>query len=93
MSSEPALECRGVSKHYQDSTQRIDVLQDVDFRLMPIENIGVVGASGSGKSTLLNLLAGLDDVSEGSVLLAGKDLGALGAAERARWRSRRLGNV
>ena len=93
MSSEPALECRGVSKHYQDSTQRIDVLQDVDFRLMPKEKIGVVGASGSGKSTLLNLLAGLDDVSEGSVLLAGKDLGALGEAERARWRNRHLGFV
>jgi len=52
-----------------------------------------VGAAGSGKSTLLGLMAGLDQPSEGSVTLAGENLGMLDEDERAVLRGRMLGFV
>jgi lipoprotein-releasing system ATP-binding protein len=52
-----------------------------------------VGASGSGKSTLLHLLGGLESPSAGTVLLMGRDLASLSAAEQGRWRNQHLGFV
>ncbi len=43
----------------------------------------VVGRSGSGKTTLLHLLAGLDLPTTGEIVVAGRELGALGRAEAA----------
>ncbi|MEM6543803.1 MAG: ATP-binding cassette domain-containing protein [Pseudomonadota bacterium] len=93
MSEQFALECRGVTKRYEDADQRIDVLRGVDFQLSPGSKVGVVGSSGSGKSTLLNLLAGLDEVSEGAVYLAGENLSLMKEDARARWRNQHLGFV
>ncbi|MEO0435324.1 MAG: ATP-binding cassette domain-containing protein [Pseudomonadota bacterium] len=93
MSDSFALECRGVCKRYEDAHQRIDVLRGVDFQLAPGSKVGVVGSSGSGKSTLLNLLAGLDEVSEGAVYLAGENLSEMKEDARARWRNKHLGFV
>ncbi|MEM8491179.1 MAG: ATP-binding cassette domain-containing protein [Pseudomonadota bacterium] len=91
--SAPALECAGVCKSYQEASQRLDVLVEVDFVLERGDKVGVVGASGSGKSTLLNLLAGLDQVSAGAVTLAGRNLKEMSEKERARWRNQHLGFV
>ena len=49
-------------------------LADVDFQITRGEMIGVIGPSGAGKSTLAQLLLGLRDPSEGSVLVSGVDL-------------------
>jgi putative ABC transport system ATP-binding protein len=53
----------------------------------------VSGPSGCGKSTLLHLLAGLQRPSAGRVLVFGKDLAALDAAEIDRWRGATVGIV
>lgn len=50
------------------------VIDDVSLRIRPGEMIGVVGPTGSGKSTLLNLVCRFYDVSEGAVLIDGKDV-------------------
>lgn len=47
-------------------------VQDVSFRLMPGEALGIVGANGAGKSTLLKLLTGTLRPSEGSVQVNGR---------------------
>lgn len=57
------------------------------------EFVSLMGPSGSGKSSLLSILAGLTTPSAGSVTVEGKALGGLDEAERARWRSERLGVV
>ena len=49
-------------------------LTDVNFQVEPGEMIGVIGPSGAGKSTLAQLLLGLRNPSEGSVLVSGLDL-------------------
>lgn len=65
------LELTGVSFGYSDQRP---ALSDVSFRIEPGEMIGVVGPSGAGKSTLAQLLLGLRNPTEGSVLAAGADL-------------------
>ncbi|MFK7830405.1 MAG: ABC transporter ATP-binding protein [Congregibacter sp.] len=93
MSESIALQCRGVTKLYNDGASRVSVLRGVDLTLREGEKIAIVGTSGSGKSTLLNLLGGLDSVTEGSVELAGGDLSTMTEGGRARWRNKHLGFV
>jgi lipoprotein-releasing system ATP-binding protein len=91
--SDAVLECRSLSKIYQDGEHVVTVLQSVDLNLAAGEKIAIVGASGSGKSTLLNLLGGLDAPSAGSVKVAGEDLSRLTERQLCHWRNQRLGFV
>lgn len=91
--SDAVLECRSLSKIYQDGEHVVTVLQSVDLTLAAGEKIAIVGASGSGKSTLLNLLGGLDAPSAGSVNVAGEDLSRLTERQLCHWRNQRLGFV
>ncbi|GAB3272178.1 ABC transporter ATP-binding protein [Parahaliea aestuarii] len=91
--SEPVLRCENLGRVYSDGDQHVQVLDGVEFTLLPGETVAVVGASGSGKSTLLNLLGGLDDPSSGRVLMAGQDIAALDERARCRLRNARMGFV
>ena len=57
------------------------------------EIVVILGPSGSGKSTLLNILGGLDKVTEGSMLVEGKDLEQMSAKELELYRRNQLGFV
>jgi multiple sugar transport system ATP-binding protein len=58
------------------------VLRDVTLQAADGELLVVLGASGSGKSTLLRVLAGLDQVSSGEVLIKGRQVTGLPSGER-----------
>lgn len=51
-----------------------DVLHDIDFVARPGETTAIIGSTGCGKSTLVNLIPRLYDVSDGRILLDGKDI-------------------
>jgi ATP-binding cassette subfamily C protein len=51
-----------------------DVLHDVSFKIMPGENIAIVGRSGCGKSTLIRLLLGFEQPKQGAIYYDGQDL-------------------
>jgi sn-glycerol 3-phosphate transport system ATP-binding protein len=67
-----------VTKHFGRTT----AVNDVSFRVEPGKFVVLLGPSGCGKSTLLRLLAGLEDVSDGRILIDGRDVTALGPEER-----------
>jgi putative ABC transport system ATP-binding protein len=71
----------------------LTILHDLSLDLNPGGSLAIVGSSGSGKSTLLGLLAGLDLPSDGSITLAGHDLGTLDEDQRARVRAEHVGFV
>nr|WP_232326027.1 ATP-binding cassette domain-containing protein [Spirosoma montaniterrae] len=57
------------------------------------QRVAIIGKSGSGKSTLLNLLTGIDQATDGTVLIGGQLLGQLSENELARWRGKHVGIV
>ena len=69
------------------------VLDRVDLHVEPESFVAVVGPSGSGKTTLLGLLAGLDEPTEGTVTVAGKNLQTLTEDGRAKFRADNVGFV
>lgn len=69
------------------------VLRGVSLELEEADALLIQGRSGTGKTTLLNLLAGLEEPSEGSVSIEGDELGSMSEAERARLRRDRIGFV
>ncbi|MCQ2591838.1 MAG: ABC transporter ATP-binding protein/permease [Treponema sp.] len=65
------VEFRNVSFAYDKD---VPVLKDVSFVVEPGQTIGILGPTGSGKTTIANLLCRFYDVTEGSVLIDGKDV-------------------
>lgn len=91
--SEPVVACEGLARSFLEGPSRVDVLTGIDFRVMPGEQVAIVGSSGSGKSTLLHLLGGLDRPSAGRVSICGTPLNELSGAALGRLRNRALGFV
>lgn len=87
------IEVRRLSKTIENPPRRVEILRDVTFSVPRGQFLAIMGASGSGKSTLLGLLAGLDTVSSGSVVLDGVDITNLGEDALARVRGRKIGFV
>lgn len=50
------------------------VLHDIDIQISPGETIGIIGGTGSAKTSLVNLISRLYDVTEGAVLVGGRDV-------------------
>src|SRR5229473_5561291 len=61
---------RRVVKNYDDTP----AVRGIDLDIADQEFVVLVGPSGCGKSTTLRMIAGLEDVSEGDVLIAGEDV-------------------
>lgn len=68
----PCVEFKNVSIIYEEGADA--ALSHVSFRAYPGETIGVIGGTGSGKSTLVNLIPRFYDVSEGEVLVDGRNV-------------------
>jgi ATP-binding cassette subfamily B multidrug efflux pump len=69
---EGRIEFRQVRFVYPDTG--IEALRKIDFKLEPGQKMAIVGRTGSGKSTIADLLVRLYDVSEGQILIDGRDL-------------------
>ncbi len=87
------LEAKAVSKSYQEGKLSTKVLEQVDLKVYPGEQLAIVGSSGSGKSTLLHILGTLDKPSAGQVLLEGEDLYKASASRQAQLRNQAMGFI
>ncbi|MGB2375421.1 MAG: ABC transporter ATP-binding protein [Porticoccaceae bacterium] len=95
MTSKIILKATNLQRQYQqgNSGVALSVIKGVDLEIHQGEKLAIVGVSGSGKSTLLNLMGGLDNPSQGSVVLQGKCWSDLDSTQRAAWRNRHIGFV
>jgi NitT/TauT family transport system ATP-binding protein len=68
----PIIEVRGLNKSYAAQNEgSVHALEDINFQVARGEFVCIVGPSGCGKSTLLKILAGVETITSGSVLLHG----------------------
>ena len=88
-----AIEVRQLCKTIENPPNRVEILRDISFTVPRGQFLAIMGASGSGKSTLLGLLAGLDTVTSGRIVLDGTDITNLGEDALARVRGRKIGFV
>jgi multiple sugar transport system ATP-binding protein len=69
-------------RHVTKSFGRVEVIKGIDLDIRNREFVVFVGPSGCGKSTLLRLVAGLEDITSGSLMFDGEEVNDLPPAER-----------
>ena len=74
-----SLSIRSIRKVY---TNGVEVLKGIDIDIKDGQFLILVGGSGSGKSTLLNMIAGLESVTSGEILIDGKVVNDLPPKDR-----------
>ncbi|WP_027158127.1 lipoprotein-releasing ABC transporter ATP-binding protein LolD [Methylobacter luteus] len=93
MNKTSILECRQLTKRYNQGGLDVEVLKGVNLSIGIGERVAIMGASGSGKSTLLHLLGGLEKATGGEVVLDNVNLNKVSAARLAKLRNSSLGFI
>ena len=88
-----ALRARAVTRTYGSGAGTVTALDAVDLDIARGAFTAIMGPSGSGKSTLLHVLAGLDEVTSGSIELEGTEITSLRDDALTRLRRERIGFV
>jgi multiple sugar transport system ATP-binding protein len=76
------LDIQHISKQFGTGNKAVQVLHDINIEVKAGEFLILVGPSGCGKSTLLSLIAGLEQPTNGSIHIAGKDATTLAPKDR-----------
>ena len=87
------IKATNLSKIFRTEEIETTALNNVSFEINEGEFVTIMGPSGCGKSTLLNILGLLDNPTEGSYELLGKEMSKLKESERTKFRKGKLGFV
>ena len=77
-----SLHIAGIRKTFGKGDKMVEVLKRIDIDVAPGEFLILVGPSGCGKSTLLNIIAGLDEPTEGEIRISGRNVVGVAPAQR-----------
>ncbi len=66
------LELKGITKQYKTGDTVVNALCGIDLKFRKNEFVSILGPSGCGKTTLLNIVGGLDQYTEGDLIINGK---------------------
>lgn len=72
---------------------QVDILNDMSLDIAPGETVAMLGPSGAGKTTAMMVMAGLENVTSGKVVVAGHDLAARDEDALARIRRDHIGII
>ena len=84
---------RNLWRTFDVGVEKVHAIRDLDLTIPRGQLAVVKGRSGSGKTTLLNLLGGLDEPSEGEVIIGGQPLATLDNDALIEMRRRQVGFV
>lgn len=82
-----------LKKYYGEGETLVKALDDVSLKVERGEFVSIIGTSGSGKSTLLHMLGGLDNPTEGRVIIDDKDISGLHGDKLCIFRRRKIGFI
>ncbi|MFC0393172.1 ABC transporter ATP-binding protein [Paenibacillus mendelii] len=91
--NEPILRTVNVKKVFGRGDAAVTALKDINLEIARGSMVALKGRSGSGKTTLLNLLAALDQPTEGQVFFNGLEISRLTEKRRSAWRRSQIGLV
>ena len=66
------LELKGIKKDYLAGENTVHALKGIDLRFRRTEFVSILGPSGCGKTTMLNIIGGLDQYTEGDLIINGR---------------------
>lgn len=72
------IELKGICKRYGKN----EVVKDVNLTINKGDFVTILGPSGAGKTTVLKMISGFTDISEGQILVDGKDMANVEASQR-----------
>ena len=87
------IEFENVGKTYRMGEVTIHALHDASFEVEKGELVVIVGPSGAGKTTLLNILGGMDSLTEGTVVMDGREISGLNKRQLTAYRRNEVGFV
>jgi len=70
----PALEITQLGKSYDTEQGRAIIVKDFNLKVAEGEFVSIIGHSGCGKSTVLSIAMGLNEATEGGVIIAGREV-------------------
>ncbi len=88
-----AVRCRGIIKDFGSGQTKVRVLHGIDLDIRYGEQTFIVGPSGCGKTTLVSVIAGLLELTAGSINALGKDIAKMRGGQLVDFRSRNLGFI
>jgi lipoprotein-releasing system ATP-binding protein len=91
--TEHVLECRNVGREFSEGATTLQVLRGVNLAVKTAERVAIIGSSGSGKTTLLQIMGGLDEPTQGEVLVNGTPMQGTSEAAKGELRNRYIGFV
>src|SRR6266487_478032 len=87
------MDVQNITKILPLGREQIEILKGISFRILSGEFVSIVGPSGSGKSTLLGIFAGLDNPTNGQVLIDSVDITRMSESRLAAVRNSKMGMV
>ncbi len=87
------ISVQDVTKTVDTPDGALDILQNISLKVRYQEALVIKGASGSGKTTLLGLMAGLDNISSGEIILLGQPIADRTEEQRSGIRAGKVGFV
>ena len=87
------IELKSLHKIYDETEVKVHAVNGVDLNFEPGEFTAIVGPSGSGKTTLLNLIGGLDNPTEGKIIINNTDISSLSSSQLIDFRLWNIGFV
>ena len=88
-----AVEIKGIKKSFRVGENDIQVLFGIDAKIYEGEFVMLVGPSGCGKSTLLHSIYGLEEPTEGKIIIDDEDIWAYSKNWRAQFRNEKVGFI
>ncbi len=90
---EPIIEVKDVTKVYKVGSERIVALDKVNLTINKGEFCCLLGTSGSGKSTLLNVMAGIEKITSGEIIIRNRKINKMSERELSIFRQKYLGFI
>ena len=87
------IEVKGLYKVYDEESIPIQAVNGIDLSFETGEFTAIVGPSGSGKTTLLNIMGGLDEPTEGEVIIDSIKIKDLSSRQKTNFRMKNIGFV